>query len=66
MFALQLNHLQPGDPLLLFGGHQIAVRIPALCFSINGRRLHKRAETFDTVAFQSCDAPTLGIYAVFD
>lgn len=36
MLTLQLNHLQPGDPLLLFGCHQITVRIPTLWFSTNG------------------------------
>lgn len=35
MLTLQLNHLQPGDPLLLFGRHEITVRIPALWFSTN-------------------------------
>lgn len=64
MFALQLNHLQPGDPVLLFGCHQITVRIPAVSFSINGRRLYK--QTFDTITADTCDTPTLGIYTVFD
>lgn len=63
MLALQLNHLQPGDPVLLFGRHQITVRIPALSFSINGRRLCKHAQTFDTIP---PDTPTLGIYTVFE
>ena len=33
ILTLQLDHLQPGDPLLLFGRHEITVRIPILCFS---------------------------------
>lgn len=36
MLTLELNHLQPGDPLLLFGCHQITVRIPPLWFSAKG------------------------------
>lgn len=35
MFTLQLNHLQPGDPLLLLGRHQVGIWIPAFWFSSN-------------------------------
>lgn len=35
VFTLQLNHLQPGDPLLLLGRHQVRVWIPAIWFSSN-------------------------------
>lgn len=41
MLILQLNHLQLGDPLLLFGCHQITVRIPTLWFSTNGSFFYK-------------------------
>lgn len=37
ILTLQLNHLQPDDPLLLFGSHEITVRIPALWFPTKGR-----------------------------
>lgn len=43
MLALQLDHQQPGDPLLLLGCHQIAVRIPVLSFSTHVRRLYEDA-----------------------
>lgn len=35
VFTLQLNHLQPSDPLLLLGRHQVGERIPAIWFSSN-------------------------------
>lgn len=43
VLALQLDHLQPGDPLLLLGRHQVAVRIPALSLSTRARGSYKRA-----------------------
>lgn len=67
LLALQLDHLQPGDPLLLFGRHQVAVRIPALTFSTRVRRLdkHARAWTWSSLT-QAIHPPTLGTYAVSD
>lgn len=35
ILTLQLNHLQPGDPLSLFGRHEITIRIPAIKLSTN-------------------------------
>ncbi len=72
MLTLQLNHLQLGDPLLLFGSHEITVRIPALCFSTNRSYVsinkpisfsqHEKISS----RLLSYVAPTFGIYAVFD
>lgn len=65
--ALQLDHLQPGDPLLLFGCHQVAVRIPALSFPTQARRSYKHATAWTPSSLiQAIHTPTFGMDAVFD
>lgn len=66
ILTLQLDHLQPGDPLLFFGRHEVTVRIPALWLSISRSDLAVSIANDPTRSNSSLHAPTFGIAAVFD